>query len=80
MAKLIKTRDGRTLCWAHANTGAPAYHTEGCDACAAARANGIVRPDAGSVPPKQRGRRRHLEAEDRAVMGDAVDRHTRNMG
>ena len=61
MAKLVHARDGRTLCNPHATSGAPAYHTEGCDACAAARAKGIVRPDVGSVPKRLRGRRRHLE-------------------
>ena len=54
--KLIHTKDGRTLCNSHATRGAPGYHTEGCEACAEARAKGIVRPDITSVPAKRRGR------------------------
>jgi hypothetical protein len=51
------------LCNHHRVSGAPAYHTPGCEACDEARAKGIIRPDIGSVPPKQRGRRRHLEKQ-----------------
>lgn len=59
---LRRTRDGRVLCAAHARTGAPIYHTEGCEACAAARAKGIVRPDVNAAGKKrQRGRGRFGE-------------------
>ena len=61
MGKLCHTRDGRTICAAHARSGAPAYHTDGCDACADARAKGIIRPDVGSVAAKKRGRMVHRE-------------------
>jgi hypothetical protein len=82
MAKLCKTRDGRTLCSAHATTGCPAYFTLGCDACEAARAKGIVRPNIETVPRKQRGRRQHLDKridwdkvkpENRAAMANAIN-------
>lgn len=81
MARLQHTRDGRTLCQAHAKTGAPAYHTEGCDACAEARAKGIIRPNAASVPAKQRGRAKfrdrvhrwnNMHEEQRAALAGAV--------
>jgi hypothetical protein len=54
--KLQHTRDGRTLCTAHATSGAPSYHSEGCEACSEARAKGIIRPDITTVPKKKRGR------------------------
>lgn len=82
MSKLYKSRDGRTLCQSHATTGAPSYHTDGCEACEVARSKGIVRPNADSVPPKQRGRRkwqekridwRKIKPENRAGMADAVN-------
>jgi hypothetical protein len=60
-AKLYRTREGRTLCSAHYSSGAPSYHTDGCDTCAQARAKGIVRPNIETVPRKQRGRRQHLD-------------------
>jgi len=54
---LHRTRDGRVLCTSHNKTGAPKWHTEGCDACREARAKGIVRPDISTAPPpRQRGR------------------------
>jgi len=46
MAALTRTRTGAILCQPHIRTGAPIYHTPGCEACDAARARGIVRPDA----------------------------------
>jgi hypothetical protein len=54
--RLQHTRDGRVLCSAHATSGAPSYHTPQCEACAAARARGIIRPDITTVPKKKRGR------------------------
>ena len=48
------------LCNSHATSGCPPYHTEGCEACADARAKGIVRPNIEDVPKKQRGRRKYL--------------------
>ena len=89
MPKLFHTRDGRTLCCAHATSGAPTYHTPGCDACLAARAKGIVRPDIDTVPKKRRGARRHLEKqidwakippENRGAMANAVNEFRRKMG
>jgi hypothetical protein len=85
--KLHHTRSGETLCSAHNSTGAPAYHTPGCDRCAAARAKGIIRPDIDSVPKKLRGRRRHLEdhidwdkvpREHRGALANAIN--ARKMG
>jgi hypothetical protein len=54
--KLQRTRDGRMLCKTHATSGAPMFHTEGCCACAEARAKGIIRPDITSVTRRQRSR------------------------
>jgi hypothetical protein len=54
MAALRRTKDGRMLCEAHAYTGAPAWHTPGCEACEAARARGIIRPDATGVSVSKR--------------------------
>lgn len=58
MSILRRTADGRILCNAHRTSGAPAYHTDGCDACEEAKAKGIVRPPSVNVAPsKRRGRR-----------------------
>ena len=56
-----RASDGRQLCNHHRTTGAPVYHYPGCEMCEAARAKGIIRPDADTVPAKKRGRMRHLE-------------------
>lgn len=45
---------GRTLCMPHATSGAPKYHTEGCEACADARAKGIIRPNVTSSTKRER--------------------------
>jgi hypothetical protein len=69
------------LCLAHATTGAPSYHYETCDACKEARAKGIMRPDADSVPARLRGRGKHLEKkidwqkippQNRAALAEAI--------
>jgi hypothetical protein len=79
--KLQHTRDGRMLCTRHASSGAPAFHTEGCDECAKARAKGIIRPNIEDTPPKQRGRASQREKwiewskikpENRAALAGAV--------
>jgi hypothetical protein len=89
MGKLHHTRNGQTLCSAHATSGAPAYHHEGCDACAAARAKGIIRPNIETVPKKKRGSRRHLEPRidwekipqaNRAGMAAAMTEFRKHMG
>lgn len=51
---LHRTQYGLLFCVPHATSGAPTYHTPGCEACEAARANGIIRPDVGTVPKKKR--------------------------
>jgi len=53
-SRLRRSRDGRILCDAHRTTGAPIYHHDGCDACAAAKAAGIIRPPASQVAPRRR--------------------------
>lgn len=53
---LMRSKDGRLLCGPHRRTGAPAFHTEGCAECEAARARGVQRPDATTAPAKMRGR------------------------
>jgi hypothetical protein len=53
---LQRARDGRMLCSGHRKSGAPPVHTPGCEACEAARAAGVDRPDASKIPPKLRGR------------------------
>ena len=58
---VMRAKDGRMLCNPHRISGAPSHHYAGCEMCEAARAKGIVRPDATSVPAKLRGRRRHLD-------------------
>jgi hypothetical protein len=58
---VTRAKDGRMLCTAHRTSGAPTYHYAGCEACIDARAKGINRPDADSVPARLRGRRRHHE-------------------
>jgi hypothetical protein len=89
MPKLHRTREGRTLCGPHATTGRPAFHTNGCDACAEARAKGIVRLDAESVPKKERGRARFRERridwdkikpENRAALAEALQAGRRTNG
>jgi hypothetical protein len=54
--QLQHSRDGRMLCGPHSRSGVPTYHTDGCDACEEARAKGHIRPAAGAVNAKRRGR------------------------
>lgn len=56
MSSIHRNRDGRMLCSGHSKSGAPPYYYAGCDACEEAKAKGIIRPPADSVPKKQRGR------------------------
>jgi hypothetical protein len=74
-------RDGRMLCHTHRTSGAPMYHTPGCDACEEARRKGITRPDIDSVPRKLRGRKRYgvrnidwknIPKEERGRLADAI--------
>lgn len=51
---LRRCRDGVVRCNAHATSGAPRFHTDGCVDCQAARARGIVRPDATGLTADQR--------------------------
>lgn len=51
---LSKTSDGRMICNPHRTTGAPRFHTDGCFMCEAARAKGIVRPNASDFTSAQR--------------------------
>lgn len=56
MSALYKTRSGRVLCYAHRTSGAPMFHTDGCQACEEARSKGIVRPDGKDLHRFRRGK------------------------